>query len=164
MGAKDKIMYRIYKIASNPVVDFAAEELKKYLRMMMPRCGEIIISYDPEAKEGFRLGLMENFGQDTSKAEEQDLDDIVHIDTDENGGIIAGNNVCSVLLAVYKYLTLCGCRWLFPSWTPWRSTSSAPICGRNSPPATACPTSTTSGSISSMPLVHCALPSASVRM
>ena len=107
-------MYRIYKIASNPVVDFAAEELKKYLRMMMPRCGEIIISYDPEAKEGFRLGLMENFGLDTSEAEEQDLDDIIHIDTDEQGGIISGNNPRSVLLAVYKYLTFNGCRWLFP--------------------------------------------------
>ena len=107
-------MYRIYKIASNPVVDFAAEELKKYLRMMMPRCGEIIISYDPEAKEGFRLGLMENFGLDTSEAEEQDLDDIIHIDTEAEGGIIAGNNPRSVLLAVYKYLTINGCRWLFP--------------------------------------------------
>ena len=107
-------MYRIYKITSNPVVDFAAEELKKYLRMMMPRCGEIIISYDPEAKEGFRLGLMEDFGLDTSEAEEQDLDDIIHIDTEENGGIIAGSNPRSVLLAVYKYLTLNGCRWLFP--------------------------------------------------
>ena len=38
-------MYKIYKIASNTVVDFAAEELKKYLRMMMPRCGEITITY-----------------------------------------------------------------------------------------------------------------------
>ena len=107
-------MFRIYKITADPVVDYAAEELKKYLRMMMPRCGEIIISYDPEAKEGFRLGLMENFGLDTSEAEVPDLDDIVHIDTDENGGIIAGNNNRSVLLAVYKYLTINGCRWLFP--------------------------------------------------
>ena len=107
-------MYRIFKITSDPVVDFAAEELKKYLRMMMPRCGEIIISYDPHAKSDFRLGLMENFGLDTSEAEEQDLDDIIHIDTDENGGIIAGNNPRSVLLAVYKYLTINGCRWLFP--------------------------------------------------
>lgn len=107
-------MYKIYKIASNPVVDFAAEELKKYLRMMMPRCGEITIAYDPEAKEGFRLGLMENFGLDTSEAEDGDLDDILHIDTNGQGGIIAGNNPRSVLLAVYKYLTINGCRWLFP--------------------------------------------------
>ena len=107
-------MYRIYKITADHVVDYAAEELKKYLRMMMPRCGEIIISYDPNATEGFRLGLMEDFKLDVSEAEIPDLDDIVHIDTDENGGIIAGNNPRSVLLAVYRYLTVNGCRWLFP--------------------------------------------------
>ena len=107
-------MFRIYKITSDHVVDYAAEELKKYLRMMMPRCGEIIISYDPKATEGFRLGLMEDFGLDVSEAEIPDLDDIVHIDTDAEGGIIAGNNPRSVLLAVYRYLTINGCRWLFP--------------------------------------------------
>ena len=107
-------MYTIYKITSNHTVDFAAEELKKYLRMMMPRCGEIAIEYKPDAKDGFRLGLMQDFGLDTSEAEDVTLDDILHIDTDENGGIIAGSNVRSVLLAVYRYLTINGCRWLFP--------------------------------------------------
>ena len=107
-------MYKIYKITSNPVADFAAEELKKYLRMMMPRCGEIVISYNPEATEGFRLGLMEDFDLDISEAQDQELDDIVHIDCDTQGGIIAGNNARSILLAVYKYLTINGCRWLFP--------------------------------------------------
>ena len=78
-------MYTIRKITSNPVVDFAAEELKKYLRMMMPRCGEITIAYEPEAKDGFRLGLMEDFGLDVSEAEDLFLDDIVHIDTTTEG-------------------------------------------------------------------------------
>jgi len=107
-------MYRIYKITSDPTVDFAAEELKKYLRMMMPRCGEIGIEYKPDAKEGFRLGLMQDFSLDVSEAPDSELDDMVHIDTDKNGGIIAGDNRRSVLLAVYKYLSLMGCRWLFP--------------------------------------------------
>ena len=48
-------MYVINKITSSNVVDFAAEELKKYLRMMMPRCGEIEIKYAPDAKDGFRV-------------------------------------------------------------------------------------------------------------
>jgi len=107
-------MLTIKKITSNPTVDFAAEELKKYLRMMMPRCGEIEISYAPEAKDGFRLGLMADFGLDTSEAGDLDLDDILHIDCDTEGGIIAGSNPRSVLLAVYRYLTINGCRWLFP--------------------------------------------------
>ena len=108
-------MYHIYKIASNTVVDFAAEELKKYLRMMMPRRGDITIEYKPDATEGFRLGLMSDFGLSTAEeTQEPRLDDIVHIDTDENGGIIAGSNYRSVLLAVYDYLKKNGCRWLFP--------------------------------------------------
>ena len=107
-------MYIINKITSNHVVDFAAEELKKYLRMMMPRCGEIAIEYNPEAKDGFRLGVMEDFGLDTSESDDITLDDILHIDTDCCGGIIAGSNPRSVLLAVYRYLTINGCRWLFP--------------------------------------------------
>lgn len=31
--------------------------------MMMPECGDIPISCDPEAKEGFRLGLLEDFSK-----------------------------------------------------------------------------------------------------
>ncbi len=107
-------MYKIYKITSNPTVDFAAEELKKYLRMMMPYAGEITIKYDPDATDGFRLGLMSDFSLGTSEADDIVLDDILHIDTDKEGGIIAGSNPRSVLLAVYRYLTINGCRWLFP--------------------------------------------------
>lgn len=107
-------MYKIYKINESPVVDFAAEELKKYMRMMMPRCGEIVIERKLDAIDSFRLGLMSDFGLDTSEAEDIELDDIVHIDTDEKGGIIAGSNPRSVLLAVYRYLQENGCRWLFP--------------------------------------------------
>ena len=107
-------MYKIYKITSNPTVDFEAEELKKYLRMMMPRCGEITIERKLDATTDFRLGLMQDFGLDVSEADDVRLDDIVHIDTDENGGIIAGSNPRSVLLAVYRYLQENGCRWLYP--------------------------------------------------
>ena len=107
-------MYTIYKITSHPVVDFAAEELKKYLRMMMPYSNEITIRFAPDAIDGFRVGLMADFELDTSEAEDLELDDIIHIDTDAESGIIAGSNPRSVLLAVYRYLTLNGCRWLFP--------------------------------------------------
>ena len=106
-------MFVINKLRADHVVDFAAEELKKYLRMLMPRCGEIAICYAPEAKDGFRLGLLEDFGL-PCEAEDVVLDDIVHIDTDLEGGILAGSNPRSVLFAVYRYLRLNGCRWLYP--------------------------------------------------
>ena len=107
-------MINIVKITSDTVVDFAAEELKKYLRMMMPECGDVKISYDPKAPRGFRLGLMQDLGLDVSDAEDVDLDDILYIDCEAEGGVIAGDNPRSVLLAVYEYLRQNGCRWLYP--------------------------------------------------
>ena len=107
-------MYYINKLISVSAVDFAAEELKKYLRMMMPEGGDVKIAYNPDAADGFRLGLMQDFGLDVSDAENTELDDILYMDCDEKGGIIAGSNPRSVLLAVYEYLRQLGCRWLFP--------------------------------------------------
>ena len=107
-------MYSINKITSDSIIDFAAEELKKYLRMMMPECGEPEISYAPDACGGFRLGIMQDFGLDVSDAEDIELDDILYIDCDKEGGIIAGSNARSVLLSVYEYLRQNGCRWLMP--------------------------------------------------
>ena len=107
-------MLKINKIISNQVVDYAAEELKKYLRMMMPEAGDVSIAYAPEAKDGFRLGLMQDFGLDVSDAEDTVLDDILYIDCDTEGGIIAGDNERSVLIAVYEYLRHNGCEWPMP--------------------------------------------------
>ena len=106
-------MLQINKLRAHHVLDFAAEELKKYLRMMMPRCGEIGISYAPDAKDGFRLGLLEDFDIDR-QVDDPVLDDFVYIDTDCQGGILAGSNPRSVLFAVYRFLRLNGCRWLYP--------------------------------------------------
>ena len=106
-------MYMINKLRANSTIDYAAEELKKYLRMMMPECGEVDICYAPEATSGFRLGLLEDFGL-PNEAEDPLLDDIFHIETDEKGGILAGSNPRSVLFAVYRLLKCHGCRWLYP--------------------------------------------------
>ena len=107
-------MLYINKLISDSVTDYAAEELKKYLRMMMPDGEPVKITYAPEARDGFCLGLMKNFGLSTDDVKNAELDDIVYIDCDERGGIIAGSNYRSVLIAVYEYLKKNGCRWLFP--------------------------------------------------
>ncbi len=107
-------MYEIKKLRANCVIDFAAEELKKYLRMMMPEAGNTNITYDPTATDGSRLGFAEDFGLTFDEAKDPVLDDVVHIDTDEKGGILTGSNPRSVLFAVYRYLKENGCRWLLP--------------------------------------------------
>lgn len=106
-------MFLIKKVRADHVIDFAAEELKKYLRMMMPEGGDVDIAYDPNAADGFRLGLLEDFGL-PSEAEDLVLDDVIHIDTTAEGGILAGSNPRSVLFAVYRFLRENGCRWLYP--------------------------------------------------
>lgn len=106
-------MIQIKKLRADHVIDFAAEELKKYLRMMMPDCGEIDILYAPEATDGFRLGLLEDFGL-PSEAKDPVLDDVIHVETQADGGILAGSNSRSVLFAVYRLLRQNGCRWLYP--------------------------------------------------
>lgn len=115
-------MLQIKKMRADHVIDFAAEELKKYLRMMMPECGDISISYEPGAKDGFRLGLDEDFSLCFAEAEDRFLDDVVHIETQEDGGILAGSNPRSVLFAVYRLLKENGCRFLYPGpdgeWIP----------------------------------------------
>lgn len=106
-------MIKIYKISKGSPIDFAAEELKKYFRMMMPEYNDIEIDYDPSATEGFRLGLLADFGID-GEVEDERFDDYLYAKCDECGGIIAGINARSVLLAVYEYLRQNGLRWLYP--------------------------------------------------
>jgi hypothetical protein len=81
--------------------------------MMMPDAGEIAIHADPAARDGFRLGLLEDFGLE-NEAEDPFLDDVVHVDAGAAGGILAGSNPRSVLFAVYRFLRMNGCRWLYP--------------------------------------------------
>ena len=105
-------MFTINKLFDSEVVDHAAEELKKYIRMMMPDAGDVAIFYNPDAKDGFRLGLLEHFGL-PFEGEDTRLDDVIHVDADAKGGILAGSNPRSILFAVYRFLRENGCRWLY---------------------------------------------------
>lgn len=80
----------------------------------MPENGDIKINLAPDATDGFRIGLMQDFALDISEVENCELDDLLYIDTTEDGGIIAGCNPRSVLLAVYEFLRQNGCRWIMP--------------------------------------------------
>ena len=107
-------MLTIYKCSSASAIDFAAEELKRYLRMMMPEGGQIAVRYAPDATEGFRLGLLSDFGLPDNDVADAHMDEILYADTEGAGGLIAGNNPRAVLLATYEYLRRQGCRWLYP--------------------------------------------------
>ena len=101
----------IRKTTEHPVIEFAAEELKKHL-VRMTGC-EVVV--DDAASEGLALGLMADFPDVAAPdVANPDLDDAIHIETTGARGTIAGINSRSVLLAVYRYLTELGCRWVRP--------------------------------------------------
>jgi len=106
-------MFTIKKMRDDQTISFAADELKKYLWTMMPTSGNTPITLDPQATDGFRLGLLEDFGLE-SEATDPVWDDVVHVDTTAEGGILAGSNPRSVLFAVYRFLRLNGCRFFYP--------------------------------------------------
>jgi len=103
----------IIKMRCDHTIDFAAEELKKYLRMMMPQQGDIAIECNPGRQTGFRLGLLSDLGL-PFEGKDPKFDDVVHIEADARGGILAGSNPRSVLFAVYRLLKLNGCRFFYP--------------------------------------------------
>ena len=105
---------KITKISEGCAIDHAAEEFKKYYNMMT-LCKEATeIVFDKKGTDGFCIGLMTDFGLDVSDADDIKYDDILYINTSKTGGIIAGSNPRSVLLAVYEFFRQNGCRWLMP--------------------------------------------------
>ena len=109
--------YTITVKTLHPAVLYAADELKKYFRMMMPRCGDPVIAYSGSA--GFCVGVTGDFADipadiKNAAAAGKDTDDILYINTSACCGIIAANTPRGVLLAVYQYLREQGCNRLFP--------------------------------------------------
>ncbi|HOD48841.1 MAG TPA: DUF4838 domain-containing protein [Candidatus Hydrogenedentes bacterium] len=100
------------RVASeHPAVDLAAEELTQYLERLTGSYAAV----NNGAAESLALGLMADFPEISAPGvADPDLDDAIHIDTTGATGIIAGINPRSVLLAVYRYLTELGCRWVRP--------------------------------------------------
>lgn len=107
-------MLSIYKCSCASAIDFAAEELRRYLRMMMPEGGHIAIKQADGVTDGICLGLLSELGLPDGDVEDPHMDEILYADVQKTRGIIAGNNPRAVLLAVYEYLRAQGCRWLFP--------------------------------------------------
>ncbi|HOF40762.1 MAG TPA: DUF4838 domain-containing protein [Candidatus Hydrogenedentes bacterium] len=98
-------------LRDDSVIAFAAEELSRYLASMTG----LDAAVDNAATEGFSLGLLADFpGVPAPAVPNPELDDALHIDTAGASGVIAGINPRSVLLAVYRYLTELGCRWVRP--------------------------------------------------
>jgi hypothetical protein len=106
-GSKMRDMLKLKTLHHNDTINFAAEELNKYL-IQMARSEQQLENVDIE------LGLFEDFELSSINECKHSMDDEVYIEIKNGKGSIAGINPRSVLLAVYRFLTEAGCRWIRP--------------------------------------------------
>jgi len=99
-------------VGDHPTVLYAADELARCLRKAT---GQVVNVSDRVAGSGgLRVGLGGDLDVELPAVDDVAVDDAIVVRTLGVEGIIAGNNPRSVLLAVYRYLTELGCRWVRP--------------------------------------------------
>ena len=92
----------------HPTLAFAEGELLRYCRMADP---DLVIASTPDPGT-FKVSL--DVSPDAFPVPDVSLDDAYRIQVDQDGARFAGSNERSVLFAVYRYLRLCGFRFLKP--------------------------------------------------
>jgi len=103
-------------------IQFAASELASYIQRICPgtacdaRPAE---SYDANEPTTLWLGTFDALSNTGATrpwptVDDPEMDDAIAIDVTGGAGIIAGANARSVLLATYRFLSECGCRWIRP--------------------------------------------------
>jgi hypothetical protein len=110
---------RIVVLGQGAALAFAADELARYLAALAPGAS---IARDGDAPPDdplpvLRLGTFAAFGEEGAPwptTRDPALDDAIAIAVTGGAGRIAGSNPRGVLLAVYRFLTELGCRWVRP--------------------------------------------------
>lgn len=100
---------KIFCQNNNEPVVYAAEELKKYAKMMCP-LAEVTIQSVP-SEDCIQLGLLRDLGLSAEGVDDSVDCDYYDVKIDKGVGYIAGSNPRSVLYGVYAFLKSGGCRW-----------------------------------------------------
>lgn len=108
---------RIGQLSSHPVIAFAVQELRRYLKKMDPQLVVEIcrcVSVSEELGEILWVGLDPMISYAVPAVEDPMLDDAISICIDGRSGFITGSNHRSALLGVYRFLRELGCMWVRP--------------------------------------------------
>lgn len=95
----------------HPAIDLAAGELVRYLDQMAGRSDAARIE---DGTGAIKLGLLTDCNVTVDGVSDPSRDDAIYVDVRNSHGVIAGSNPRSVLFAAYRFLEVCGCRWLRP--------------------------------------------------
>lgn len=117
MPASTQSPRKIHQSGSSPVVAFAAQELQKYLQRMTGQAIpiEVLPPGRTDARDGIWLGHIQELNGAPDGLLTSDFDDWIKVDITHGQGYIMGVNDRSILLAVYRFLTAAGCRWVRPT-------------------------------------------------
>lgn len=108
---------RLGKLGNDPAVDFAVQELTKYLKQMDGELTVDVLCADkvqPAFQNIIWVGLDDAFANQVAAVKDAEVDDAVAIHVENGSGFITGSNTYSVLLAAYRFLKELGCDWLRP--------------------------------------------------
>ena len=101
-------------LKENETVRYAAEELKKYLKLVDDSVDAEITCAPIKSEDGITLAILSDLGLRDDDVADDMIDDVVDVDITNLSGYIAGSNDRSVLMGVYKYFKSVGCRWVRP--------------------------------------------------
>jgi len=108
-------LFFVYLVGSDSVAAFAAQELSRYLCKMTG--SQVVVgteaAFQP-GQGGFWLGMIEDFPGLAAPGQTSEFEDGIFVQVQNGQGVIAGIHGRSVLLAVYRFLTEAGCRWVRP--------------------------------------------------
>jgi hypothetical protein len=100
-------------VGEHQTLYFAARELSRYLGRMT---GEVfLLERDKQFDDEILLGVFSDLGMSPKfNHEDPRFDDEIYAAIQNGQGVISGVNPRSVLLSVYRMLTVSGCRWVRP--------------------------------------------------
>ena len=107
--------WRIAVMGEDPVLSFAAQELSRCIKAMSGASGILCMRKAAyQAEQGVLYLGCEAFAGELPAVADPGLDDGIYVHVDHGTGVIAGTNARSVLIGVYRFLHVCGCRWVRP--------------------------------------------------
>ncbi len=100
-------------------LEYAVSELTTYVARLsggriLPTSKHVFTLPEKSEEGVVRLGLLSQLGLPEDGVEDALVDDVIDINIKGETGYIAGSNIRSILLGVYRYLRSAGARWLRP--------------------------------------------------
>lgn len=111
------MIQKIARISYDPVVAYAAEELKRCLEVMDPSQEVLLLTYPAwreDLKDAIWVGMDPAFSDSVPQVQDPELDDAIAIQVSGGKGFITGANPRAVLIAVYRFLRELGAAWIRP--------------------------------------------------